>query len=370
VLAVFHSSAEELAPHTMDLPFATVGDPHKVLYREVGARSSVRGVLAPRAWPTIARALGVALVGLLRGSVRPPRLRPEGGRFGLPADLLLGPSGVVLATKYGERVDDHRSSSRSLSHPSARRNPPRLEAHSHHDTEAEMLEIAPFPAPVARSHTTAPLSSTGAAVPAPDVRSAISTAPVDAVLIAINVAVFAAISLDTRLLDVLALPPTWLGVSDQPWTVLTAFFTSEVLIHLAVAVLVIGLFGMRFERVAGSMHALIVYLLAGLAGSLALVATAAWMGSNEPSVGASAAFLGLVGALATSPRAAWGDKLAIDKVVVVVVIIQFVGPAIAIGDWTSSAAHIAGLAVGAAYGYLLRLRMAGELPGAARISRP
>lgn len=207
-------------------------------------------------------------------------------------------------------------------------------------------------------------------MPAPDVRSAISSAPVSAGLIAINVAVFAAVSLDARLLDVLALPAGWVDVSEQPWTLLTVFFTSKVLIHIAVAVLVIGLFGGRFERLVGAMHVLLVYLLAGLAGSLALVATAAWMGSNEPSVGASAAFLGLVGALATSPRAAWGDKLAVDKVVVVVVLIQFVAPAAGVGDWTSSAAHIAGLAVGAAYGHLLRSRMAGELPGAARIGRP
>jgi hypothetical protein len=107
VLAVFHTSAEELAPHTMDLPFTTVGDPSKVLYREFGARSSVRGVLAPRAWPTIARAIGVALAGMFRGRVRAPRLRPEGGRFGLPVELLIAPSGDVLAAKYGERVDDH-----------------------------------------------------------------------------------------------------------------------------------------------------------------------------------------------------------------------------------------------------------------------
>lgn len=106
-IAVFHTSADELAGHTADLPFVTIGDPQKALYREFGARSSARGVLDPRAWPTIARALFVAVARLLRGRARPPRLRPEGGRYGLPADLLIAPSGAVLAAKYGERVDDH-----------------------------------------------------------------------------------------------------------------------------------------------------------------------------------------------------------------------------------------------------------------------
>lgn len=102
-----------------------------------------------------------------------------------------------------------------------------------------------------------------------------------------------------------------------------------------------------------------VYLAAGLAGSLALVATNAALGYVEPSVGASAAFLGLVGALAVCPRDAWGPKLAVDKIMVVVLVIQLV-PALGIGfgdgDWSSSAAHVVGLAVGATYGYFLRPR--------------
>jgi hypothetical protein len=78
--------------------------------------------------------------------------------------------------------------------------------------------------------------------------------------------------------------------------VLTVVFTNEALIHVVAAVAVIGLIGVRFERHAGSAHVLGVYLLAGLAGSLAFVATATATGVTDPSVGASAAFLGLVGA--------------------------------------------------------------------------
>jgi membrane associated rhomboid family serine protease len=113
------------------------------------------------------------------------------------------------------------------------------------------------------------------------------------------------------------------------------------------------LFGVRFERVAGAGHVLGVYLFAGLVGSLALVTTGAVTGFDEPSVGASAAFLGFVGALAVLPRAAWGKRLEVGKIVVVVLATQVLVPAIGIGDWVSSAAHVAGLAVGAGYGYLL-----------------
>jgi membrane associated rhomboid family serine protease len=145
-------------------------------------------------------------------------------------------------------------------------------------------------------------------VPAPDLRAAINSAPVSAVLIAINVAVFAAVNLDARLLDILALPASWTGVSAQPSTVLTVFFTNEALIHVVVAVAVIGLLGVRFERHAGSAHVLGVYLLAGLAGSLAFVATATATGVIDPSVGASAAFLGLVGALGTHAARRGGTR--------------------------------------------------------------
>lgn len=108
-VAIFHSPADELAVHATDLPMPLVPDPAKGLYREFGVESSPRGMLDPRAWPMIARALVHSLVAVLRGRTRAPRLFPEGGRYGLPADILLAPDGRVVAAKYGEHVDDHWS---------------------------------------------------------------------------------------------------------------------------------------------------------------------------------------------------------------------------------------------------------------------
>lgn len=192
-----------------------------------------------------------------------------------------------------------------------------------------------------------------------DVRAAITSAPMSTVLIGVNLAVFAAVTVNSGLLDVLALPPDFAGVAAAPWTVLTVFFTAEAPIHIAGAVLIIALFGVRFEGYAGSGHVLGVYMLAGLAGSLSLVATAVATGFDEASVGASAAFLGLVGALAACPRRTWGAKLPVDKLIVVLAIIQLT-PVVGFGDWVSSVAHLVGLAVGGAYGYTVRARIGSQ----------
>ena len=193
-----------------------------------------------------------------------------------------------------------------------------------------------------------------------DLRAAIASAPMAAALIAVNLAVFIAVNVDSRLLDVVTLPPDWAGVLAQPWTLVTVFFTAEVFIHIAGAVLIIGLFGSRFERFAGSAHLLGVYVLAGLAGSLALVVTAVATGFDEPSRGASAAFLGLVAAVAACPREARGARLQhLDKVVAAVALVQL-APLVGIGHWVSSAAHLAGMGVGAVYGYRVRTTIEGR----------
>ena len=112
----FHSPAAELAEHTADLPFATVADPDKIVYRAFGVENGVRALLDPRTWPAIVR--GSALT--LRGRSRPPSTRPTGGRLGLPADFLIAPDGTVLAAKYGAHADDQWSVADVLSHAARR----------------------------------------------------------------------------------------------------------------------------------------------------------------------------------------------------------------------------------------------------------
>lgn len=106
----FHAPADELRRYVADVPFALVGDPEKVTYREFGVEAAPRALLDPRVWPVIARAVVVGLVEVVRGrKPLPPSRAPHGGRIGLPADFLIGPDGRVLAAKYGVHAGDQWS---------------------------------------------------------------------------------------------------------------------------------------------------------------------------------------------------------------------------------------------------------------------
>jgi peroxiredoxin len=106
-VVLFHSSADELRPHTADLPFAVVGDPDRLLYTEFGVESAPRALLNPGAWSAMARGLARDTGPVLLG--RAPVPRPGSGRLGLPADFLIAGDGRVLAAKYGEHADDQWS---------------------------------------------------------------------------------------------------------------------------------------------------------------------------------------------------------------------------------------------------------------------
>ncbi|WP_391648367.1 peroxiredoxin-like family protein [Streptomyces violarus] len=108
-VVVFHSPAEELSPHTTDLPFAVVADPGRRLYTEFGVERSPRALLSPRAWGPIVRAVLSGVREVARGREHLPSTRPHGGRLGLPADFLIASDGRVLAAKYGGHVYDQWS---------------------------------------------------------------------------------------------------------------------------------------------------------------------------------------------------------------------------------------------------------------------
>jgi peroxiredoxin len=108
-VVLFHSSVDELRRHAGDLPFAVVADPDKRLYAEFGLESSPRALLDPRAWPSIVRGVGRGLWLMLRERRPAPSLNPHGGRWGLPADFLVGRDGRVIACKYGKHADDQWS---------------------------------------------------------------------------------------------------------------------------------------------------------------------------------------------------------------------------------------------------------------------
>lgn len=108
-VVVFHSPAEELLPQVADLPFAVVADPGKQLYKEFGVESAKRALLDPRAWPAIVTGVLTSLWGIVRHRHPAPPLPPHGGRFGLPADVLIASDGSVIAVKYGQHANDQWS---------------------------------------------------------------------------------------------------------------------------------------------------------------------------------------------------------------------------------------------------------------------
>lgn len=123
-VVVFHSPADELRRYADDLPFDVVADPGKHLYREFGVESAPRALLDPRVWPTVLKAVAIALPAVLRKEKPAPPTMPGGGRLGLPGDFLIAPDGRIVASKLGRHADDQWSVDELLAHvPSKERHP-------------------------------------------------------------------------------------------------------------------------------------------------------------------------------------------------------------------------------------------------------
>ena len=101
-IAVLHSTAEELRKVHADQPFAVVPDPERLLYAELGLRTSLRAVLHPRVWAAGTRAL-------LTSSSKNPSAGRGDGALGLPGDFLIAPSGHLVALHRGAHADDQWS---------------------------------------------------------------------------------------------------------------------------------------------------------------------------------------------------------------------------------------------------------------------
>lgn len=108
-VVVFHSNAEDLLSFYEEFPFKVVADPQKKLYAEFGVASAFRALASPQVWIPIVRGVARSLQRTIAGRAPLPTLMPHGGRFGLPADFLIAPSGVVLACKYGSHAYDQWS---------------------------------------------------------------------------------------------------------------------------------------------------------------------------------------------------------------------------------------------------------------------
>ncbi len=101
-VAVFNATIDEMLPFQGDLPFTVIADPDRKLYDLFDVKMSPLSILHPAVLMPYLK--GVAAdhpSGTFKGD--------SGGHLGLPADFLIGPSGKVLAVKYGRHAADNWS---------------------------------------------------------------------------------------------------------------------------------------------------------------------------------------------------------------------------------------------------------------------
>ncbi|MFE0373981.1 rhomboid family intramembrane serine protease [Streptomyces inhibens] len=170
------------------------------------------------------------------------------------------------------------------------------------------------------------------------------------ILMGINIAVFIAMTLDDgRLLGDLVMlgrtPPGYLpeGVAEGQWyRLVTAMFLHQQFAHIAFNMLSLWWLGPPLEAALGRLRFIALYLLAGLGGSALSYLLAA---PSQPSLGASGAIFGLLGATAVLLRRLNYDMKPVLILLGLNLAFTFLWPHIA---WQ---AHVGGLIVGAAVAF-------------------
>ena len=90
---------------------------------------------------------------------------------------------------------------------------------------------------------------------------------------------------------------SWLIASGEYWRLFSAMFLHSGLIHLGFNVIGLLIFGQQLERLYGYTRFLVIYILAGLAGSITSYAFNLSSAPHAIGVGASGAVFGILGAL-------------------------------------------------------------------------
>lgn len=151
----------------------------------------------------------------------------------------------------------------------------------------------------------------------------------------------------------------------EPWRMVTATFTHSTgfLMHILFNMYALWLFGRNLEQILGRAQFLALYLLSGLGGSVAVML---WVYAEPgsilvPTVGASGAIFGLLGATLVALRSAQANTRTLLVVIAINLAIGFIP-----GANISWQAHLGGVIVGATTMWLL-VRNRGPRRRAARI---
>ena len=182
-----------------------------------------------------------------------------------------------------------------------------------------------------------------AAVPATRTRFggvAISRPYVTLTLIGINVVVFGwefLAGVDTVASN-WGMWPVGVALDNEYYRLFTATFLHENLLHIGFNMLVLWMLGPQLAALLGHVRFTVLYLVAGLGGSVASF----WFSSpSVVGIGASGAIFGLMGAYVVVGRALRADISQVLGLIAINVVIGFVGGGI---DWR---AHLGGLVTGA-----------------------
>lgn len=157
-------------------------------------------------------------------------------------------------------------------------------------------------------------------------------------------------------------------LEGQTWRLFTSMFLHVGLAHLFFNAYALFVFGLEMERLYGPDRYTVIYILAGLFGSLA---SFAWRGPQVLSAGASGAIFGVIGmnlAFFLLHRETFGDfgRSRITSTLFIIGVNIFFGLTVPRID---NMAHMGGLIAGFALGYALapRYRLAGEYTTSARV---
>lgn len=174
-------------------------------------------------------------------------------------------------------------------------------------------------------------------------------------LVLINLVVYILLNAFPGLSCVFLLDPDLSIVMEKPWTVVTVFFSHEILIHVLLNMLLVLVFGTQLVRETNSKVIYFIYILCGLIGSWVIFGYASFVEyTGGPIAGASAASFGIVAAYAAiRPDAIIlksKSKHWLLALFIVNAVLTIQNPSVSVGG----PAHAAGIGAGFIMGRLLR----------------
>jgi len=140
----------------------------------------------------------------------------------------------------------------------------------------------------------------------------------------------------------------YIGISHEWWRLLSVGFVHGGIIHVGMNMFVLSMIGPQLERLLGPARFLMLYVAALLAGSLGVLVVS----PQSPTVGASGAIFGLLGAAAAYQLSHNIDmrQSGLGRLIGINLVITFLG-----ASFISVGGHVGGLIGGAGVGYALFL---------------